>query len=50
MCLKIWSVEDGSCPVTLVGHKRGISSLCIVDRGKNVLSSSLGNFDAELAK
>lgn len=23
MRLKIWSVEDGSCPVTLIGHTGG---------------------------
>ncbi|XP_063687165.1 proteasomal ATPase-associated factor 1-like isoform X2 [Bolinopsis microptera] len=27
MSVKIWSVEDGSCPVTLTGHKRGITAL-----------------------
>lgn len=25
MRLKIWSVEDGSCPVTLTGHEAGMS-------------------------
>lgn len=40
MCLKIWSVEDGSCPVTIPAHKRLISSLAIVERGRNVVSSS----------
>lgn len=24
--LKIWSVEDGSCPRTLTGHTRGLPS------------------------
>ena len=29
--LKIWSAEDGSCPVTLKGHKGGgISIICPV--------------------
>ena len=44
MCLKIWSVEDGSCPVTIPAHKRLISSLAIVERGRNVVSSSHGEF------
>jgi proteasomal ATPase-associated factor 1 len=42
MCIKIWSVEDGSCPVTLKGHKRGVTALDMIDRGKQVVSSSLG--------
>ena len=31
MCVKIWSIEDGSCPVTLTGHKRGITQLQIIE-------------------
>ena len=27
MRLKIWSVEDGSCPVTLVGHKSSMTAM-----------------------
>jgi len=39
--LKIWSVEDGSCARTLKGvHKSGILSIDMVERGKNVVSSS----------
>lgn len=36
--LKVWSVEDGSCPVTLVGHHYGISDVCVVEKGRNVVS------------
>ena len=42
MCLRIWSVEDGSCPVTLTGHKSSVSGLAMIDRGKHIVSSSLG--------
>ena len=42
MSVKIWSVEDGSCPVTLAGHKRGITALGMIERGMEVVSSSLG--------
>ncbi|KAE8586360.1 hypothetical protein XENTR_v10021641 [Xenopus tropicalis] len=38
--VKIWSVDDGSCPVTLRGHKGGILDLAIVDRGRNVVTCS----------
>ncbi|KAK2558083.1 Proteasomal ATPase-associated factor 1 [Acropora cervicornis] len=38
--LKIWSTEDGSCPVTLKGHTGGVVDTAIVDRGRNVLSCS----------
>ncbi|KAI9491452.1 WD40-repeat-containing domain protein [Zychaea mexicana] len=37
---KIWSIQDGSNPVTLTGHTAGITDLAIVSRGKNVLTSS----------
>ena len=36
---KVFSAEDGSCPVTLVGHKSGVSDLAIVDRGRNVVTA-----------
>ncbi|KAG2219687.1 hypothetical protein INT45_001859, partial [Circinella minor] len=35
---KIWSVQDGSNPVTLTGHTAGITDLAIVSVGRNVLS------------
>ncbi|KAI9274682.1 WD40-repeat-containing domain protein [Phascolomyces articulosus] len=35
---KIWSVDDGSNPVTLTGHTAGITDLAIVSVGRNVLS------------
>ncbi|XP_068122724.1 proteasomal ATPase-associated factor 1 isoform X2 [Hyperolius riggenbachi] len=38
--VKVWSVEDASCPVTFKGHKAGILDLAIVDRGRNVVSCS----------
>jgi len=38
--IKIWGAEDGSCPVTLTGHTQSISDLCIIDRGRNIISVS----------
>ncbi|KAF9327477.1 hypothetical protein BG006_009226, partial [Podila minutissima] len=38
--LKIWSALDGSCPVTMKGHVKPISDTAIIDRGRNVVSSS----------
>jgi proteasomal ATPase-associated factor 1 len=37
---KVWSAENGSNPVTLVGHSSGISDLAIVEKGRNVVSVS----------
>lgn len=42
MCLRIWSIEDGACPVTIPAHKRHITGLAMVDRGKEIISSSAG--------
>jgi len=38
--LKIWSAEDGSSPVTLTGHTRGVTDGCPVEKGRNVISVS----------
>lgn len=38
--LKIWSIEDGRCGATLTGHKAGVLDTAIVERGKNIVSSS----------
>ncbi|CEG66681.1 hypothetical protein RMATCC62417_03216 [Rhizopus microsporus] len=38
--LKIWSVIDGSNPVTLRGHTSAITSTAIVEKGRNIISSS----------
>ncbi|KAF7730427.1 hypothetical protein EC973_002234 [Apophysomyces ossiformis] len=38
--IKIWSVLDGSNPVTLKGHTSAVTDTAIVARGRNVLSSS----------
>lgn len=38
--IKIWSAENGQCPVTLTGHTQAITDLSIIDRGRNVLSVS----------
>lgn len=38
--LKIWSAETGRCAATLTGHQAGISSTAIVERGRNVVSTS----------
>lgn len=40
MRLKLWSVVDESCPRTFVGHKAAVSDTCLIDRGRNFLSSS----------
>ena len=39
MRLKIWSAENGSCPVTLVGHTAAINDVAFVERGKCVVSA-----------
>lgn len=38
--LKVWSCEDASCPVTLIGHTRGINDFQIIDKGRNIVSAS----------
>ena len=38
--MKIWSAEDGSSPVTLTGHTRGVTDGCPVEKGRNVVSVS----------
>ncbi|KAL7983123.1 hypothetical protein Chor_010465 [Crotalus horridus] len=38
--LKIWSADSGSCVATFQGHKAGILDTAIVERGRNVVSSS----------
>ena len=38
--IKIWSAEDGSCPVTLTGHTAAVTDTAIVDKGMNVVSTS----------
>ena len=38
--LKIWSAEDGSSPVTLTGHTRGVTDGCPVEKGRNIVSVS----------
>lgn len=38
--LKIWSVGDGRCGATLIGHRAGVLDTAIVERGKNIVSSS----------
>jgi WD40 repeat protein len=40
MQLKIWSAETGQCPVTLRGHTAAITDMCIVDKGRNIISVS----------
>jgi len=35
--LRIWSVLDGSNPVTLKAHTKGITDSAVIDRGRNVL-------------
>lgn len=39
-CIKIWSAETGDCPVTFKGHTGPIAEVCIVDRGRNIISVS----------
>lgn len=38
MQIKIWSAINGQCPVTLLGHKKAITDISIVDRGRNIIS------------
>ncbi|KAG0270513.1 Cofactor of BRCA1 [Actinomortierella ambigua] len=38
--LKVWSVLDGTCPVTMKGHIKPITDTAIIDRGRNIVSSS----------
>ena len=38
MRIKIWSGEDGSCPVTLIGHSAAVTQTAIVERGRNIVS------------
>ena len=38
--IKIWSAEDGSCPVTLAGHSAPVTDTAIVDQGMNIVSTS----------
>jgi proteasomal ATPase-associated factor 1 len=35
--LRIWSALDGSNPVTLKGHTKGVTDSAIIDKGRNVL-------------
>lgn len=37
MRIKIWSVENGKSSVML-GHKSGITDICIVEKGRNIVS------------
>jgi len=40
--LKIWTLmEGGLCVAELKGHKRGVLSIDMIDRGRNLVSSSL---------
>ena len=40
MRIKIWSAEDGSCPVTLTGHTAPVTDTAIVNKGMNIVSTS----------
>lgn len=40
LTIRVWDVMDGSCPVVLHGHTRGVTDLAIISRGRNILSSS----------
>ena len=40
MRLRVTSVEDGRCPVTLVGHTGGVTDTAIISKGKLVISVS----------
>lgn len=37
---RIWSAESGINPVTLKGHTMSISDICIIEKGRNVISVS----------
>ena len=38
--IKIWSAEDGSCPVTMTGHTAAVTDTAIVDKGMNIVTTS----------
>lgn len=40
MQIKIWSAENGSCPVTMKGHKAAVTDLAVVEIGRNIISVS----------
>lgn len=40
MLLKVWDANEGVLACTLRGHKAGVLSQCIIDRGRNVVSAS----------
>lgn len=44
MQIKIWSAIDGSCPVTLIGHRGSVNDVCIVDRGRNIITVGRDGF------
>ena len=37
MTIRIWSAINGTCPVTLKGHKGGVTDIAIVDKGCNIV-------------
>ncbi len=55
MRLKIWSVENGSCPRTLVGHRAGLYlvvlySLVLVEGGYHIAFFESLTFDSILGR
>ena len=38
--VRIWSLDDGSCAVTLSGHTAGVTCIDILERGRNILCKS----------
>ena len=40
MLLKVWDAVEGVLACSLKGHRAGVLSQCIIDRGRNVVSAS----------
>jgi hypothetical protein len=45
MQLRIWSALDGDCPVVMSGHRRRITDVAMIARGRNVLCKVISGFD-----
>lgn len=37
---RIWSAESGINPVVLKGHSMAVTDVCIIDKGRNVITVS----------
>lgn len=37
MTIRIWSAIDGTCPVTMKGHRGGVTDIAVVEKGRNIV-------------